>query len=71
MGEIACGGEIALRAVKCASTARGWILFHLRAKPEDFIVCRRQTISPFAVGKRFHYRRKAHKLHACNKKKTD
>ena len=27
--EIACGGEIALRAVKSASTAGGWISFHI------------------------------------------
>jgi len=40
VGEIACGGEIAPRAVKSASTAGGWIS-HLMAKPEDFTFCRK------------------------------
>ena len=51
VGEIAFGGEIALRAVKSASPAGGWISFHFAAQLQNFT---------FVVGQTFHVEKAKH-----------
>ncbi len=54
VGEIACGGEIALRAVKSASTAGGWISFHFAVKPQNFTTAK-PLFHILPSGKIFHF----------------
>jgi len=62
VGEIAFGGEIALRAVKSGSTPDGWISFHQRRRP---------LISPFAAWQKISPERRLSDFPACHKKPAE